>query len=83
MSFLVPSAVPQDLLLIHDLMGVPEPVPLKPPPKSEDDIDSSDSESENGSEDEIKVDLIKVEEEDSKHWTAYDTTESMHPYLTS
>jgi hypothetical protein len=83
MSFLVPSAVPQDLLLIHDPIGVPEPVPLKPPPKSEDDIDSSDSESENGSEDEIKADLVKVEEEDSKHRTAYDTTESMHPYLTS
>ncbi|KAJ6520137.1 Gar1/Naf1 RNA binding region-domain-containing protein [Mycena sanguinolenta] len=66
MSFLVPSAVPQDLLIIQDLIGDPESVPQKPAPKLEDDIDSSDSESENGSEDEIEADLVKEEEDGLK-----------------
>ncbi|KAF7347568.1 ACT-7 domain-containing protein [Mycena venus] len=65
-SFLVPSAVPQDLLLIHDLIGEPAPVPQKSVPKLEDSIDSSDSESENGSENEIEADLVKVDEEELK-----------------
>ncbi|KAJ6566002.1 Gar1/Naf1 RNA binding region-domain-containing protein [Mycena sp. CBHHK59/15] len=64
MSFLVPDVVSQDLLLIRDIIGVPEPAPQKPPVKFEDNIDSSDSE--NPSEDEIEADLVKVEEEDAK-----------------
>ncbi|KAJ7459102.1 NAF1-domain-containing protein [Mycena galericulata] len=64
MSFLVPDAVSQDLLLIRDIIGVPEPPSQKPAPVLEDDIDSSDSE--NGSEDEIEADLVKVEEEEPK-----------------
>ncbi|KAJ7754937.1 NAF1-domain-containing protein [Mycena maculata] len=64
MSFLVSNAVSQDLLLIRDIIGVPEHVPQKPAPKIEDDISSSDSE--NGSEDEIEADLVKVEDEDPK-----------------
>ncbi|KAJ7269410.1 Gar1/Naf1 RNA binding region-domain-containing protein [Mycena haematopus] len=66
MSFLVPSSVPQDLLLIQDLIGKPESVPQKPVPKLEDNIDSSDSESENGSADEIEADLVKVEDDELK-----------------
>ncbi|KAJ6609385.1 hypothetical protein B0H10DRAFT_2298041 [Mycena sp. CBHHK59/15] len=64
MSFLVPDVVSQDLLLIRDIIGVPEPAPQKPPVEFEDNIDSSDSE--NPSEDEIEADLVKVEEEDAK-----------------
>ncbi|KAJ6575434.1 Gar1/Naf1 RNA binding region-domain-containing protein [Mycena capillaripes] len=71
MSFVVPSVVSQDLLLIQDLIGLPEPVPQKHVPIVEDNIDSSDSE--NGSEDEIEADLVKVEDEDSK---LYGTTSS-------
>lgn len=77
MSFVVPSVVSQDLLLIQDLIGVPEPAPQKHVPIVEDSIDSSDSE--NGSEDEIEADLVKVEDEGSK---LYGTTKSMHIYLT-
>ncbi|KAJ7170165.1 Gar1/Naf1 RNA binding region-domain-containing protein [Mycena filopes] len=64
MSFLVPNTVSQDLLLIRDLIGVPEPLPPKPLPLIQDDIDSSGSE--NGSEDEIEADLVKVENEEKK-----------------
>lgn len=64
MSFLVPNTVSQDLLLIQDLIGVPEPLPPKPLPLIQDDIDSSGSE--NGSEDEIEADLVKVENEEKK-----------------
>ncbi|KAK7063953.1 Gar1/Naf1 RNA binding region-domain-containing protein [Favolaschia claudopus] len=69
MSFAAPSLVPQDLLLIQDLVGVPELTAQKLLPKVEDgDIDSSDSsgsenENENGSEDEIQADLVSVEDE--------------------
>ncbi|KAJ7103223.1 NAF1-domain-containing protein [Mycena belliarum] len=66
MSFLVPTVVPQDLLLIQDLIGAPQPAsPPKPPAlKLDNDIDSSGSENE--SENEVEADLVKVEEEDSK-----------------
>ncbi|KAJ7161259.1 Gar1/Naf1 RNA binding region-domain-containing protein [Mycena crocata] len=59
MSFLVPNVVPQDLLLIQDLIGVPEPPPQRIIPNLDENIDSSDSE--NDSEDEIEA-LVKVEE---------------------
>ncbi|KAJ6502674.1 Gar1/Naf1 RNA binding region-domain-containing protein [Mycena vulgaris] len=72
MEFLVPTVVSQDLLLIQDLIGVPQSAPQKPPPKFEDNIDSSDSE--NASEDEIEADLVKVEEEDSKLSAPTDST---------
>ncbi|KAJ7492317.1 NAF1-domain-containing protein [Mycena latifolia] len=72
MSFLVPNVVSQDLLLIQDLIGVPQTVPTRPPPKFDDNIDSSDSE--NGSEDEIEADLVKVEAEDSKLCAPTDST---------
>lgn len=60
MSFKIPQGVPQDLLLIHEIIGAPAP-PLATQigaidPTTVDDIDSSDSE--NGSEDEIEADLL-------------------------
>ncbi|KAJ7109895.1 Gar1/Naf1 RNA binding region-domain-containing protein [Mycena epipterygia] len=72
MSFLVPSIVSQDLLLIQDIIGVPQTAPQRPPPKLEDDIESSDSE--NASEDEIEADLVKVENEVPKLSAPTDST---------
>ncbi|KAJ7293014.1 Gar1/Naf1 RNA binding region-domain-containing protein [Mycena rebaudengoi] len=70
MDFVVPNVVPQDLLLIRDIIGAPEPPPKKPVPIFDDNIDSSDSE--NGSEDEIEADLVKMEDpEVPKPQTAY------------
>ncbi|KAG6865761.1 hypothetical protein C0991_011958 [Blastosporella zonata] len=62
--------MPQDLLLIHDIIGV-SPTPPIAPTKShntlavtdDDCIDSSDSE--NGSEDEIEADLTAINDEDA------------------
>ncbi|KAF9015704.1 Gar1/Naf1 RNA binding region-domain-containing protein [Cyathus striatus] len=55
-SFKVPTTIPQDLLLISDIIGVPSISPSPQPPH--DDIDSSDSEAENASEDEIEAVLL-------------------------
>lgn len=59
-GFKVPQNIPQDLLLIQEFIGVPNPTPE---PQQEDDIDSSDSET--VSEDEVAADLIKGTDEDS------------------
>ncbi|KDQ63234.1 hypothetical protein JAAARDRAFT_168836 [Jaapia argillacea MUCL 33604] len=58
-DFKVPSSIPQDLLLIHDLVGH-VPVPVRPTSKTEDDdcIDSSDDgTSDTDSEDEVLANL--------------------------
>ena len=68
-DFQVPVHLPQDLLLIHDLVGeleVPKPIvpnPRKLPTLVNDCIDSSDSE--NASEDEVEADLVQKIENDS------------------
>ena len=59
-GFKVPQNTPQDLLLIQEFIGVPNPIPK---PQQEDEIDSSDSET--VSEDEIAPDLIKEKEDDN------------------
>ena len=59
-GFKVPQNIPQDLLLIQEFIGVPNPTPK---PQEEDEIDSSDSET--VSEDEIAADLIKGTDEDN------------------
>ena len=59
-GFKVPQNIPQDLLLIQEFIGVPNPTPE---PQQEDDIDSSDSET--VSEDEIAADLIKETDEEN------------------
>ena len=59
-GFKVPQNIPQDLLLIQEFIGVPNPTPK---PQQEDEIDSSDSET--ISEDEIAADLIKGTDEDN------------------
>lgn len=65
-AFKIPETIPQDLLLIHDIIGVlPTANPtasLKPVGVDEDCIDSSDSE--DGSEAEIEADLTAVDNED-------------------
>ncbi|KAG6817931.1 hypothetical protein H0H87_012399 [Tephrocybe sp. NHM501043] len=67
-TFRVPQTIPQDLLLIHDLIGVVPPVSVIPAKSQttvqpdDDCIDSSDSE--NGSEDEIEADLTAINDED-------------------
>ena len=58
-GFKVPQNIPQDLLLIQEFIGVPNPTPN---PQQEDEIDSSDSET--FSEDEIEADLVKGADED-------------------
>jgi hypothetical protein len=59
-GFKVPQNIPQDLLLIQEFIGVPNPTPK---PQQEDEIDSSDGET--VSEDEIAADLIKGTDEDN------------------
>lgn len=49
----MPQSIPQDLLLIQEFIGVPNP---KTKPQQDDEIDSSDSET--VSEDEVAADLI-------------------------
>ncbi|KAJ7193297.1 Gar1/Naf1 RNA binding region-domain-containing protein [Mycena pura] len=66
MSFLVPSVIPQDLLLIQDILGPLEHAPQKKSPKIDEDIHGSDSESENASEVEIEADLVDVKDEDAE-----------------
>lgn len=76
-AFKIPQNIPQDLLLIHDIIGVSVPEYIlasaksqKPLDLSEDDcIDSSDSD--NASEDEIEADLIPIHEEDEGHKSAH------------
>ena len=60
--FKVPQNIPQDLLLIQEFIGVPNPTPS---PQQEDEINSSDNDSETVSEDEIAADLIKGTDEDA------------------
>lgn len=77
-TFKVPQNIPQDLLLIHDIIGVLAPE-LPPPPSiksqkvvqlaEDDSIDSSDSEI--ASEDEIEADLIPVHDEDENSKPMY------------
>jgi hypothetical protein len=68
-DFRVPVHLPQDLLLIHDLVGeleVPKPIVSNPrelPTLVDDCIDSSDGE--NASEDEIEANLVQKIENDS------------------
>ncbi|KAG5342042.1 hypothetical protein C0989_005722 [Termitomyces sp. Mn162] len=68
-AFKIPKSIPQDLLLIHDIIGVPpianpvasiEPHNITEP--DDDCIDSSDNE--NGSEAEIEADLKAIDNED-------------------
>jgi H/ACA ribonucleoprotein complex non-core subunit NAF1 len=69
-EFKVPSAIPQDLLLIQDLIGTPAlltetPTRISDPPNSGDDsIDSTDNEVD--SEDEVEADLLPRKEENEK-----------------
>ncbi|KAG5647738.1 hypothetical protein DXG03_008461 [Asterophora parasitica] len=70
-AFKVPHNIPQDLLLIHDLIGVPTPPPpsaLRPQKivedASDDCIDSSDSEI--ASEDEIEADLTAINDDEDE-----------------
>ncbi|KIK94144.1 hypothetical protein PAXRUDRAFT_33679 [Paxillus rubicundulus Ve08.2h10] len=69
-EFKVPSAIPQDLLLIQDLIGTPALLTdtlkdLPDPPNSGDDsIDSTDNEVD--SEDEVEADLLPRREENEK-----------------
>ncbi|KAF9245834.1 NAF1-domain-containing protein [Melanogaster broomeanus] len=66
-EFKVPSTIPQDLLLIQDLIGDPDSftvIPNRipdPPSSSDDSIDSTDNEV--GSEDEVEAGLLPAEEE--------------------
>lgn len=66
-DFKVPSAIPQDLLLIQDLIGAisPPPVNTKHVPdslnSSDDSIASTDDEVE--SEDEVEADLVPHDED--------------------
>ncbi|KAF8899057.1 Gar1/Naf1 RNA binding region-domain-containing protein [Infundibulicybe gibba] len=65
-GFKAPSDLPQDLLLIHEIIGITHTSP-KTPRVVEDSIDSSDDESANGSEAEIEADLVvQVDEEESE-----------------
>ncbi|KAG6910493.1 hypothetical protein DXG01_009912 [Tephrocybe rancida] len=66
-AFRIPQTIPQDLLLIHDIIGVAPTAPAVPnkfqnTQAADDCIDSSDSE--NGSEDEIEADLTTINDED-------------------
>jgi H/ACA ribonucleoprotein complex non-core subunit NAF1 len=66
-AFKLPQSIPQDLLLICDLIGVSNDAPSLNHPSStavrtDDSIDSSDSEI--ASEDEIEAVLIPVNDED-------------------
>ncbi|KAG6900518.1 hypothetical protein C0993_009471 [Termitomyces sp. T159_Od127] len=65
-TFKIPESVPQDLLLIHDIIGVlptaNPTVSIKPHDVEDDCIDSSDSE--DGSEAEIEADLTAIDNED-------------------
>ncbi|TFK41856.1 Gar1/Naf1 RNA binding region-domain-containing protein [Crucibulum laeve] len=78
-GFKVPQSIPQDLLLIRDLVGISEEV--KPTPLvtvkvgEQDDISSSDSES-NASEDEIVASLIEVKDEEEPVKEVPDSSES-------
>jgi H/ACA ribonucleoprotein complex non-core subunit NAF1 len=67
-DFKVPQSIPQDILLIHDIIGVTNETPLPSSQKlalattlTEDSIDSSDDDN-NASEEEIEADLIFTEE---------------------
>lgn len=62
-DFKVPSTIPQDLLLIQDLIGDPPPTAVAEhrPDSSDDDIASTDGEVE--SEDEVEADLAPGDEE--------------------
>jgi hypothetical protein len=75
--FKVPETIPQDLLLIQDIVAdlfvptpaIPSPKPEIPPNSAtEDSIDSSGSDSDSGDEvEEIEADLlVKIEDEDRK-----------------
>ncbi|KAG6814151.1 hypothetical protein H0H92_002146 [Tricholoma furcatifolium] len=66
-AFKIPPTIPQDLLLIHDIIGVPSTVPSsnivkKAVEAADDSIDSSGSELE--SEDEIEADLMALADEE-------------------
>lgn len=77
-GFKVPSAVPQDLQLIQDIIGVlpvpPAPVHKTPSPQpssapQDDNIDSSDGESDADSEKEVEADILTgiVEEDEDEN----------------
>lgn len=66
-GFKLPGSIPQDLLLIHDLVAESLPPPPTAPTKlqEEDCIDSSGDETDIASEDEIEAELlVKTEETD-------------------
>ena len=75
-GFKVPQNIPQDLLLIQEFIGVPNPAPK---PQQEDDIDSSDSET--VSEDEIAADLIKETDEENSTQIAEKTFGFLPSYV--
>jgi H/ACA ribonucleoprotein complex non-core subunit NAF1 len=72
--FKKPLDLPQDLLLIQDLIGVPDTRPPPPPPQipkveahteSTDDDDISSSDSDVASEDEIEAELVGGQDKDN------------------
>lgn len=69
-EFKVPQSIPQDLLLIHDIIGITKNTPVLTPSQklvvssTKDSIDSSDDD-ENASEDEIEADLIVAEDDEA------------------
>ncbi|KAG8219554.1 hypothetical protein J3R82DRAFT_505 [Butyriboletus roseoflavus] len=76
-NFKVPSTVPQDLLLIQDLIGTIPPLTLAPthapdsPDSSDDSITSTDDEIE--SENEVEADLVPCDEDSGMSAAASDS----------
>lgn len=77
-AFRVPTSIPQDLLLIHEIIG-PQPSlkPTAPAPSAptnsavqtqdeDEDINSSDDEEDRRSEEEIAADLIAAASDDEE-----------------
>lgn len=75
-EFKIPDSIPQDLLLIQEIMGLPEPPRSTPVTREKDDevssdsedsedISSSSSEDEN-SEEEVEANLVVDSEGDSE-----------------
>ncbi|KAF7302763.1 ACT-7 domain-containing protein [Mycena chlorophos] len=63
MDFLVPTSVPQDLLLIHDILGPLETKESTPTLKREEEEEDIASSGDEASEAEIHAELVKLEED--------------------
>ncbi|KAF5323539.1 hypothetical protein D9611_005585 [Ephemerocybe angulata] len=66
-GFKIPDSIPQDLLLIQEMVGVPEPPKPEPVQEMEEDLGDDDISSSDGgdSEDEIEAKLVLDTQEDS------------------